>query len=203
MEVTAYDEDIAVKLKSAVKLLGKPGAELDYISALQTLASDDRYRLLIKGCREPLLPSEAQALEDIGVSVKDGTATMDQAFRSAGMLGHIRATALPISEAARHLGVSDSRLRQRISQGDLLSIRGADGRSHLIPAFQFTENGELPGLRKVLAAIRPDAKLLTIYGFFMAPQPDLEDEAGKAMTPVEWLLAGEDVNAVAELASEI
>lgn len=203
MGIAAKDVDVAAELKSAVRLLGMPGAELDYVAALRALAEDDRYRLLIKGCREPLLPDEAQALEDVGVGFESGPASMDQALKSAGLLGHIRATALPIGLAARRLGVTDGRLRQRISEGDLLSIRGSDGRSHLIPAFQFTENGELPGLRKVLAAVRPGVKLLTIYGFFMTPQPDLEDEHGDAVTPVEWLMAGEDARVVAELASDI
>lgn len=202
MSISAYDEEVMAKLKSAVNNLGMPGAELEYIAALQALASDDRYRHLIRGYREPLLPDEVQALEDVGVSIKADTTKIDQALISTGVLGLLRATALPISEAARRLGVSDSRLRQRISEGDLLSIRGFDGRFHLIPTFQLTENGKLPGLRKVLSTIRPDAKLLTIYGFFMTPQPDLEDDDGNAMTPVEWLRAGADVKVVAELASD-
>lgn len=203
MSMMNHDEEVTAKLKSAVHKLGMPGAELEYIAALQALASDDRYRHLIKGYREPLLPDEIQALDDVGVSIKGDATKIDQALISTGVLGLLRATALPISEAARRLGVSDSRLRQRIGEGDLLSIRGSDGRSHLIPAFQLTENGELPGLRRVLSAIRPGAKLLTIYGFFMTPQPDLEDDDGNPMTPVEWLLAGEDVIVVAELASDI
>lgn len=203
MAMTAHDEDVATELKSVVKMLGAPGAELDYIAALKSFANDSRYRLLMGGRREPLLAEEAEALRAIGVDTEFRPAQLGQVFKSSGLLGHIRATALPLAVAARRLGVSDSRLRQRIGEGGLLSIRGADGRSHLIPAFQITENGELPGLRKVLAAIRPDTKLLTIHGFFMTPQPDLESAEGEPMTPVDWLLSGEDATVVAGLASDI
>lgn len=203
MALTAHAEEVATELKSVVEMLGAPGAELDYIAALKSFANDSRYRLLMQGKREPLLAEEVEALNAIGVDTDFRPAQLGQVFKSSGLLGHIRATAVPLAVAARRLGVSDSRLRQRIGEGELLSIRGADGRSHLIPAFQLTEDGELPGLRKVLAAIRPDTKLLTIYGFFMTPQPDLESEDGEPMTPMDWLMSGEDVDAVAELASDI
>lgn len=142
--------------------------------------------------RDLLLAEEVEALKAVGVDTDLRPVQGDQMSKSSGLLCRIRATAVPLADVARRLGVSDSRLRQRIGDGHLLSIRSPDGRSHHIPSFQLTENGELPGLKKVLAAICPDATFITIYGFFVTPQPDLETEDGEPMTPIDWLLLGGD-----------
>lgn len=58
MAMSAKDKKMIASLKSAVEALGMPGAELDYIAALRTLASDERYGHLIKGCRDPLTQND-------------------------------------------------------------------------------------------------------------------------------------------------
>lgn len=112
-------------------------------------------------------------------------------------------TALPLNEVARHLGVTDGRLRQRIASGDLLALRGPDGRSHRIPIFQLTADGELHGLPRILRAFRKGLKLVVIHGFLTTPQPDLDAPDGSPMTPIHWLAAGGDVDAVVALAKQI
>ena len=113
------------------------------------------------------------------------------------------ATALPIAEAARRLGVTDGRLRQRVAEGSLLAVHAPDGRALRIPAFQLTETGELPGLRLVLRAMRRDLKPVQVAAFFTTAQPDLEDTDGEPMTPVAWLLAGNDPTTVRDLAQSL
>ena len=66
--------------------------------------------------------------------------------------------------------------------------------------FQLTATGELPGLRTILKAMRRDLKPIQVAAFFTTPQADLEDAEGAPMTPVAWLIAGNDPSAVRELA---
>ena len=79
----------------------------------------------------------------------------------------------------------------------------AAGTALRIPAFQLTANGELPGLRLVLRAMRRDLRPLQVAAFFTTAQPDLEDEHGRPITPVAWLLAGNDPATVRDLAQGV
>lgn len=145
--------------------------------------------------------AEHEALVSVGVDPDQepsGKAVVDAAARYAAILE----TALPIAIAARRLGVDPSRLRQRIRERTLIAVKGSDG-GWLIPGFQFTDGGELPGLRVVAREIRPDATIISIVSFFTSPQPDLEGEDGEAMTPIAWLSSGRDPIIVRALASDI
>lgn len=60
-------------------------------------------------------------------------------------------TGLTTTQAAKLLGVSDARIRQRLQERTLLAIR--DGRSWKLPVFQFAGKGELPGWGEVAQAL--------------------------------------------------
>ncbi|ROU02786.1 hypothetical protein [Histidinibacterium lentulum] len=106
-----------------------------------------------------------------------------------GLSGLARMTgeAIPLAEAASLMGVGDSRLRQRISDGSLVAIPRPRGRGWLIPAFQLSERGELPYLSKVLKAARTRLSAREYDRLFRAPQDDLE-----GMSIRDWLLGGGD-----------
>ncbi|PSK80557.1 hypothetical protein CLV79_12132 [Limimaricola soesokkakensis] len=69
-------------------------------------------------------------------------------------------------------------------------------------AFQLIEGGKLPGIDIVLGVISKDISPVSIYAFFMTPQPQLM-RAGKMASPIEWLISDCDPDAVAELARNL
>lgn len=107
-------------------------------------------------------------------------------------------TALTVGDAARVLDVDTSRIRHRLAAGRLAGWK--DRGSWRLPAWQFTDNGVLPGLEVVLAAMPEDQPPLVLAGFMTTPQEDLQigDTPG---TPRAWLLAGGDPRRVAAQAS--
>lgn len=161
----------------------------------------NRFRL--SGRAEPLSAAETAALRAVGVAPEGGGPDAAPLVQSAANHAALVGTALPLAQAAARLGVTDGRLRQRVAEHTLLAVHGPDGRALRVPLFQLTENGELPGLRVILRAIRRELRPIQVAAFFTTPQSDLEDAGGEAMTPVDWLLAGHDPAAVQELAASL
>lgn len=110
-----------------------------------------------------------------------------------------------LEAAARELGVSPSRLRQRLSARERTLLGVKDGRGWRIPRFQFQARGRLVrGLERVLPSVRRDAHPLAIRVWFTAPHPDLSvGDDGRPVSPLAWLAAGHPPATVAELAVEI
>lgn len=112
-------------------------------------------------------------------------------------------TSLTIDEAAHALGVTTSRVRQRLSQRSLYGLK--EGKNWRIPRFQFASKSRL--VRKidvVLPHIRGDAHPLVVKNWFTLPHQDLvvgDDE--QPVSPIEWLASGGSPEVVAELADEI
>lgn len=98
-------------------------------------------------------------------------------------------TALTVDEAAERLDVSTSRVRQRAGDRSLWAIK----RAHrlLLPAVQFTDNSQVPGLDAVLATLPEDLHPLSVFGLLTTPQPDLRVE-NTEVPIIEWLTAGGD-----------
>jgi hypothetical protein len=158
----------------------------------------DRFRLSHRA--EPLSGVEMAALNAVGVPSNSEKASAAPFIQTATAHATLVSTSIPLSEAARKLGVTDGRLRQRISERTLIGVHGPDGRALRIPLFQLTPEGEIPGLRLVLKAIRPELRPVQIAAFFTTPQSDLEGSEGEPTTPVAWLLSGHDPEPVRELA---
>lgn len=139
-----------------------------------------------------LSPTERVALARLGVDATD-TMSDTEFYQSAPVQAGMRrqallvATALPLSEAARRMGVSDARLRQRIAAGSLMGVPCPDGWSWLLPTFQLTETGELPHLGRVLLAAGRPVSAQAMDRFFRTPRKDF----GGA-SPRDWLTAGRD-----------
>ena len=109
-------------------------------------------------------------------------------------------SALTVTAAAKTLGVDPSRIRHRLAEGALTGWKDQGG--WRLPAWQFTENGVLPGLENVLTALPEDQPALVVAGFMNVPQDDLI-MSGKPSTPRQWLQAGGDPRLVARLAAEL
>jgi hypothetical protein len=200
MTVARRKDDELRELRQALASLPLRDGEREFAKVAGAFLKRHEDRFRFSGQAEPLSEAEAEALASVGVDPGAGGAGSAPVLQAAANHAALAATALPIAEVARRLGVTDGRLRQRVADGSLKAVHGPDGRALRIPAFQLTETGELPGLRLVLRAIRRDLKPIQVAAFFTTPQPDLEDEGGEPMTPVAWLLAGNDPTAVRELA---
>ena len=112
------------------------------------------------------------------------------------------ATSLSQQQAARRLGVSTSRVRQRLDNGSLYAVDGPAGR--VCPKFQFADGGTLPGLEAVLGVISAGAHPVVVQRFFLTPSADLEsDTLDQALCPRDWLLTGHSPDAVILLAREL
>ncbi|MCP5117275.1 MAG: DNA-binding protein, partial [bacterium] len=118
--------------------------------------------------------------------------------RYAALLG----TSLTTAEAAIRLGVERSRIRQRLAKGSLYGIRSPKG--WRLPAFQFLEDGALPGVGEAVFSLRPYLHPLAVHNFFTLPNVDLyASDLDSDLSPREWLQAGYPPQAVAELAGHL
>jgi hypothetical protein len=107
--------------------------------------------------------------------------------------------ALTREQAAQRLGITPQAVSKRVASGGLLALRR--GRVSRLPAWQFYEEGVLPGLKQVIAAYPGGALSLTSWA--TSPSPDLDGvtpaqalarrdglqsvlDAVQALTPAAW-----------------
>ena len=108
---------------------------------------------------------------------------------------------LDVSAAAQRLGVTEGRIRQRLTAKppELYGIRR--GKAWVLPAFQFTRDGLVPDIDKVIAHLPPGLNPVAVARFFTLPSAELS--LGDApVSPVAWLSRGGDWEAAAELAED-
>ncbi|NLG55556.1 MAG: DNA-binding protein [Rhodococcus sp.] len=124
-------------------------------------------------------------LEESPIAV--AAAVADQQVRMARLLD----TALTVDEVAGLLGVSSSRVRQRVGDRSLWSLK----RSHrlLFPAIQFTSTSQVPGIDSILTALPSDLHPLSVLGLLTTPQSQLR-LAGNELSIIDWLTAGGDTS---------
>ncbi len=146
-----------------------------------------------------LTAGEAEALDSVGLSLVPfvGGAAPDPLMQSIADYMALLETSYTTSEAAKHLKVDVSRIRQRLRERSLVGI-DYDGERRL-PRFQFERRQVLPGLREVLAGLPEGLNPLDVAQWFLAPNADLE-EGDQSVSPRDWLLRGKPVDVVAALA---
>ncbi|MGH8890506.1 MAG: DNA-binding protein, partial [Acidothermaceae bacterium] len=105
--------------------------------------------------------------------------------------------ALTVKAAADRLGVSEGRVRQRITARSLLGIDF--GGVWRLPAFQFTDDGQLRGFDRVLQAMPDDVHPIAVWRFIERANAELTVDDEPA-SPREWLATGGEIERVAELA---
>ena len=137
-----------------------------------------------------------------GVGSWSDDSAADNVAVIAGEFAQMVTTAFSQKEVADLLGVSASRIRQKLEASELYAVRTTGGR--VCPRFQFGPGGTLPGLEAVLRAMRPEAHPVAVQRFFMDVHPDLESETlNRALSPHEWLLTGHTPEVVIVLAREV
>jgi hypothetical protein len=146
-----------------------------------------------------LSAGEAAALESVELSTEPwlGEACDDPLVASITDYMALLETSRTTGEVADLLKVDASRIRQRLRERSLYGIE-YDGERRL-PRFQFERGQVLPGLREVLAVLPEALNPLDVTEWFLTPNPDLE-LGDKAISPRGWLLRGESVATVVELA---
>jgi excisionase family DNA binding protein len=150
----------------------------------------------------PLTSAEAAVLDAAGLA--EEVAGPGEYERSTIAFALLLRQSLTIEKAAKALGVSTSRLRQRLSEHTLYGIK--EGRAWRIPRFQLDAKRKnlVHGIEKVLPSVKTDAHPLAVVSWFTSPHQDLvvgDEEA--PVTPLQWLSAGRSPSVVAELATEI
>lgn len=142
---------------------------------------------------------QREALRDVGLDLSPlREDEPDSRARAVAEQTVLHESALTVSEAARVIGVDTSRIRHRLLARRLMGWKDRGG--WRLPAWQFTENGVLPGLEQVLAALPGDQPALVVAAFMTTPQEDLLARS-RAISPCEWLQAGGEPQRVARLAA--
>jgi hypothetical protein len=137
------------------------------------------------------------ALEAVGLDLSPQHAgDRDVRARTVALQAVLRDTALSVAGAADRIGVDASRIRHRLSEGQLMGWKDRGG--WRLPVWQFTDDDVLPGLGTVLAAVPADQPALVVAAFMTTPQNLLGDPP---VTPRDWLLAGGAPKRVAALMS--
>jgi len=151
-----------------------------------------------------LSENDLKLLEEGGFpKTPDDISLSDNIAIIASEVGVMIASALSQSQAAQWLGVNQSRIRQRISQATLYAITG-DNRTKVLPRFQFTEKGALPGLEKVLLMINKEAHPVVIQRFFVAASVDLySDELKTNLSPRDWLISEYSPDLIVKMAADL
>lgn len=123
----------------------------------------------------------------------------DPVLRGAFEYAALSTTALTTQTAAKRLGVNDSRVRQRLKKRELYGIKVNE--EWRLPRFQFTADGLVPNISHVIGALREDLSPVAVQRWFSSAHVDLVMKDGTTVSPVQWLLMGEDASRAASLAS--
>lgn len=160
----------------------------EFVAALKVLPA-------LRPWAASLTENEARLLDDAHFP-EDRDAYLAAGTEIAGQVAHLAVTAFTAEEVAHGLGVSASRIRQKRLAGELWAI--PDGHSWVFPILQFetADDGgpsrQVRGLDQILKALPAGLHPVAIAGFLRTPQPDLFHD--RAMTPVEWLRDGGDID---------
>lgn len=108
-------------------------------------------------------------------------------------------------QVAKHLNVTPGRVHQMISNRDLYSFR-LNGK-RLVPGFQLDSDSKklVPNIAQVNQLVPTTTHPLGVFNWFHQPNPDLfvDDEMETALSPLEWLVVGNDIELVKELARNL
>lgn len=119
----------------------------------------------------------------------------DPVALTAAIAARLLATALTLEAAAEHLRTSETDIVDRVRERSLYGVEGA-----LLPEFQFTDEGLVPGIDLVLRATPADLHIVELWGWLTNIDPNL-DVGGQPYSPRDWLLSGGDAARVVELAA--
>ena len=125
----------------------------------------------------------------------------DMVEATARAYGELLASSLTANQAAKILGTTPGRVRQRLG-GPRPTLYGFKvGSEWFLPRFQFTDRGLVPGIDRVIAVFDPELHPLEVSRWLGFPEPDLEiGESDEPLSPLDWLRSGRPPKTVADLA---
>lgn len=177
-----------------------------FLDAVSRVARELVADLPAKDAERGLSAAEA-ALLDAGGLALGTTGEQREAFeRTAQTYAAIVAASLSVEHAARLLGVTGGRIRQRLLQRTLYGIKSGERRNWQLPSFQFYHGQEVPGLDVVLPHLPADLHPVEVYAWFTRPHSDLVPDGRsdeEVLSPRDWLIAGYPASNVAALAAEL
>lgn len=166
---------------AAADALGTPSIDRrDLLPLLRALRAAKRPAASLPAHEADLLDAGGapESLLALATAVADRTARMRRLLENT----------LTVEQAAERLGgVGPSRVRQRVGDRSLWALKRAN--RLLLPAVQFTDDGQVPGLDAVLRALPENMQPLSIHGLLTTPQPSLVVD-GAPTSVVDWLLTG-------------
>lgn len=147
--------------------------------------------------RTSLTQAQVRVLDRVGSFVDKMPPDSERASTRTRTRGaQLLAESLVGTEVAALLGVSPSRVRQRVSDRTLYAIKSKSGSR--FPRFQFTDNGELTGWDVVAVTIPADVHPLTVQNIMLATCDEL-DLDGDQVCPRDWLAAAGAPDRVVEV----
>ncbi|MGC5163189.1 hypothetical protein ACLQ3J_10760 [Rhodococcus sp. DT1] len=126
---------------------------------------------------------DATLLAEAGL-VTDPAAAMAARVDRDIRLQDLVQSSLSVADAAERLGVTTARIRQRLADGTLWAFDS--GRNRLLPPGQFTADGAVPHLEKILPLLGKELHPLTVQALLTTPQPALVVD-GRPVSIVAWL----------------
>ncbi|GBF17750.1 hypothetical protein Br6_05157 [Rhodococcus sp. Br-6] len=126
---------------------------------------------------------DAALLAEAGFVTDPAAATAARVARDIRMQDLVHSS-LSVTAAAERLGVTTARIRQRLTDGTLWAFDS--GRNRLLPPGQFTADGAVPHLEKVLPWLPKDLHPLTVQSLLTQPQPSLVVD-DRPVSIVAWL----------------
>ena len=147
-----------------------------------------------------LTEAEREVLINGGVRL-DAEPKGDPLAATTAQFAALVSTSLTTKEAAKRLGVPESRVRQMIARRTLYSVLLNSRRR--IPAFQFAQRGGLvPNIAKVNAALPEDLHLVEVQAWYTQPHTDLflGGDVDARVSPLDWLRSGGEMNRAVQLA---
>ena len=144
--------------------------------------------------RSELTQAEIAMLERAGVDLDEHSDQADPMLDYVKEFAAILATSLTPTVVAETLGVTPVRVRQMIREQSLYAIR-IEGRWH-VPLFQLANEKLVPNIGQVNQAIA-ELDPVSAQRWITTSDPDLE-----GLTPLEWLKAGRELEAVLRVVPE-
>jgi hypothetical protein len=156
----------------------------DLVNSTASLAKTEKDLLVEYGGVDPsVLTPEAQA-EALRI-VELATEGADRDVRKRG---------ITTAAVVKRYGYQKSNVSRMLARGDLYAVTQPRGRGVVFPLWQFTEDGALRGLRRILPLIPSDYHPLDVERLMLTPAESLEGR-----TPHDWLATGGDPGRVEEL----
>ena len=165
-------------------------------------AIESMHRTLYAPSRDELTPSELELLGRAGVDVEESPLHADPMIEYATEFAAILTSSLsPVQAGERLGGITAVRVRQMIRERSLFALR-LEARWK-IPGFQFGDEGLVPNIGAVNAALPATLDPVSVLRWYTRPDPELEAPGGEILSPLEWLRSGMGAAPVVALARDL